>query len=106
MWYDFNTGKKFPGNNRYVAFYKDEDYPVFAKKGSIIPLADLEENINVTNPPESMEIHVFPGQSNTYYLYEDDGVSSLYEQGYYIMTTIDYNYLQNNYTITLHNNQY
>lgn len=101
MWYDFKTGKKFPGNKRYVTFYKDEDYPVFAKKGSIIPLAELEENINVTNPPKSMEIHVFPGKSNTYYLYEDDGVSSLFEKGYYIMTTIDYNYLQNNYTLII-----
>ena len=100
-WYDFKTGKKFLGNKYYVVFYKDEDYPVFAKKGSIIPLADLENNINVTNPPETMEIHVFPGQSNTYYLYEDDGFSSLYEQGYYIMTTIDYNYLQNNYTLII-----
>lgn len=100
-WYDFKTGKKFPGNKYYVVFYKDEDYPVFAKKGSIIPLADLEENINVTNPPATMEIHVFPGKSNTYYLYEDDGFSSLYEQGYYIMTTIDYNYLQNNYTLII-----
>lgn len=100
-WYDFKTGKKFPGNKRYVTFYKDEDYPVFAKKGSIIPLADFEENINVTTPPTSMEIHVFPGYSNTYYLYEDDGFSSLYEQGYYIMTTIDYNYLQNNYTLII-----
>jgi alpha-glucosidase (family GH31 glycosyl hydrolase) len=100
-WYDFKTGKKFPGNKRYVVFYKDEDYPVFAHKGSIIPLADLEENINVTNPPKSMEIHVFPGNSNTYYLYEDDGASSLYEDGYYIMTTIDYNYLQNNYTLII-----
>lgn len=101
MWYDFKTGKKFPGNKRYVTFYKDEDYPVFAHKGSIIPLADFEENINVTNPPQSMEIHVFPGKSNTYYLYEDDGFSSLYEKGYYIMTTIDYNYLQNNYTLII-----
>ncbi|MCI8574976.1 MAG: DUF5110 domain-containing protein [Bacilli bacterium] len=100
-WYDFKTGKKFPGNKRYVVFYKDEDYPVFAHKGSIIPLADLEENINVTTPPKSMEIHVFPGESNTYYLYEDDGASSLYEDGYYIMTTIDYNYLQNNYTLII-----
>lgn len=101
IWYDFNTGKKFPGDKRYVTFYKDEDYPVFARAGSIIPLANLEENINVTNPPKKMEIHVFPGRSNTYKLYEDDGYSSLFEDGYYIMTHIDYNYLQNNYTLII-----
>ena len=31
VWYDFKTGKKFPGNKKYVSFYKEEDYPVFAK---------------------------------------------------------------------------
>ncbi|MDE5539863.1 MAG: DUF5110 domain-containing protein, partial [Bacilli bacterium] len=101
VWYDFKTGKKFPGNKRYVAFYKDEDYPVFARSGSIIPLADLPENINDTNPPKSMEIHVFPGRSNIYKLYEDDGISRLNEEGYYIITAIDYNYLANNYTLII-----
>jgi alpha-glucosidase (family GH31 glycosyl hydrolase) len=101
MWYDFKTGKKFPGNKRYVTFFKDEDYPVFARSGSIIPLALLDENINVTNPPKGLEIHVFPGKSNTFRLYEDDGYSSYFEKGYYILTTIDYNYLQNNYTLII-----
>jgi len=100
-WYDFKTGKKFPGNKRYVAFYKDEDYPVFAKSGSIIPLAILPENINDTNPPTGLEIHVFPGRSNIYKLYEDDGISRLNEEGYYIITAIDYNYLANNYTLII-----
>ncbi len=101
-WYDFKTGKKFGGNRRYVTFYKDEDYPVFAKAGSIVPLAILEKNINVNNPPRKMEIHVFPGRSNVYKLYEDDGYSSLYEQGYFIKSDIDYNYLANNYTLIIH----
>ncbi len=100
-WYDFKTGKKFPGNKRYVMFFKDEDYPVFAQNGSIIPMADLEKNINVTNAPENMEIHVFPGKSNSYDLYEDDGISSLYQEGYYILTKIDYNYMMNNYTLII-----
>ena len=100
-WYDFKTGKKFPGNRRYVAFYKDDDYPVFAKSGSIIPLANLPENKNDTNPPKSLEIHVFPGRSNIYKLYEDDGISRLHEEGYYIITAIDYNYLANNYTLII-----
>lgn len=101
IWYDFKTGKKFLGDKRYVTFYTDEDYPVYAKAGSIIPLAILDKNINVTNSPENMEIHVFPGKSNIFRLYEDDGYSSLYEEGYYLITTIDYNYLANNYTLII-----
>ena len=100
-WYDFKTGKKFIGDKRYYMFFKQEDYPVFAKSGSIIILGDLEENINVTNPPKDMEIHVFPGKNNIYNLYEDDGVSSLYKEGYYIVTRFDYNYLQNAYNLII-----
>ena len=100
-WYDLKTGKKFIGDNRYYLFYKQEDYPVFAKSGSIICFADLEENINVTNPPKTMEVHIFPGKSNIYNLFEDDGVTSVYEDGYYIVTRFDYNYLENDYTLII-----
>ena len=100
-WYDFKTGKKYIGNKRYNLFYKDEDYPVFAKSGSIICLADLEKNLNITRAPDTMEIHIFPGKSNAYNLYEDDGYSNLYLQGYYLLTKIDYNYMQNNYTVII-----
>ncbi len=101
VWYDFKTGKKFIGGKRYVTFYKDEDYPVFVKEGSIIPLLKLDENINNTNSPKKMEIDIFPGKSNLYKMYEDDGISSLYEEGYYIITAIDFNYTKDNYTLTI-----
>lgn len=100
IWYDFVTGKKFPGNQKYLSFFRDEDYPVFAKAGAIIPLG-MNKNLNDTNPPTDMEIHIFPGRSNIYYLYEDDGVSDLYKKGYHLLTTIDYNYLANNYTVII-----
>lgn len=101
-WYDFKTGKKFPGGKRYVTFYKDEDYPVYAKSGAIVPMAILDDtNLNSVKPPKKMEIQVFPGVSNNYDLYEDDGVTNLYKEGYYIVTNIDYNYRKNNYTLIL-----
>ena len=99
-WYDFFSGKKFPGGKEYVSFYREQDYPVFAHAGSIIPMG-LNQNINDTNPPKDMEIHIFPGMSNTYHLYEDDGVSSLHEREYYLQTDIDYNYMPNNYTVII-----
>ena len=100
-WYDFKTGKKFPGNKRYITFYKDEDYPVFAKSGSIIPLANIKDNLNNTNNPTDLEIQVFPGKSNTYRLYEDDGITNKYENNFYCINEIDYNYRSNNYTLII-----
>ena len=100
IWYDFVTGKKFPGGQEYVSFFKDEDYPVFAKAGSIITLGN-NDLLNDTTPPKNMEIQIFPGASNTYNLYEDDGVSDLYKKDYYLLTQIDYNYMPNNYTVIM-----
>lgn len=102
MWYDFKTGKKFPGGKRAISFFQDEDYPVFAKQGGIIPLAILDENDrNNTSNPVKMEIHIFPGKTNNYKLYEDDGTSNAYKEGNFLTTVIDYNYLPNNYTVII-----
>ena len=102
VWYDFTNGKRYMGGKRYTTFYKREDYPVFAKQGTIIPMAILDEkNLNDTKPPKNMEIQVFPGASSTYEMYEDDGLSSLYEKGFFIVTDIDYAYQKNNFTVTI-----
>ena len=39
--------------------------------------------------------------SNTYKLYEDDGITNLYKENYYLLTSIDYNYRSNNYTVII-----
>ena len=102
IWYDFKTGKKFTGGMRYVTFYKDEDYPVYAKTGAIIPMAKLEpQNINSTASPKTLEIQIFPGRSNTYKLYEDDGVSSMYKEGYSFTTEINYYYKENDFSVSI-----
>lgn len=98
VWYDFVTGKKFPGNKKYTSFFKDSDYPVFAHAGSIIPLSN-KSDYNNTGLPTDLEVQIFPGVSNAYTMYEDDGITSLYKEGYYLKTSIDYNYLKNNYTV-------
>lgn len=100
IWYDFVTGKKFPGGRAYVSFFKDQEYPVFAKAGAIIPFGD-NADLNDTTAPKNMEIHIFPGMNNTYKLYEDDGVSDLYRKGFYLLSSIEYNYLPNNYTVII-----
>ena len=100
VWYDYKTGKKFLGKKQYVAFYRDEDYPVFAKRGAIVPLS-LNEDINDTNNPVSFEINIFPGATNTFRLYEDDGITNMYKKDKYVINEIDYNYLPSNYTVLI-----
>ena len=100
VWYDFKTGKKFVGNHKYISFYTIDDYPIFVKQGSIIPMAGVNSFMSY-QVPKDLEIHVFPGQSNTYQLYEDDGETNDYQNGKYCITEIDYNYRQSNYTLII-----
>ena len=51
IWYDFVTGKKFPGGRKYTSFFRDQDYPVFARQGAIIPMG-YNDNLNDTTPPK------------------------------------------------------
>lgn len=51
--------------------------------------------------PTDLEIHIFPGVNNSFQLYEDDGISNLYKDEYFLKTLIDYNYQENNYTVII-----
>ena len=100
VWYDFKTGKRFLGNRKYISFYPISDYPIFVKQGSVIPMAGEDSYMGYSNP-KTMEVHVFPGESNTYHLYEDDGETFEYLNGKYCITEFDYNYRKSNYTLII-----
>ena len=104
IWYDFITGKKFPGNKNYISFYREEDYPIFVKRGGIVILNNDLEDLNFIGNPTNLEVQVFPGESNIFNLYEDKDDN----ENNHLLTQFDYNYLPNNYTLiirTLEGNQ-
>lgn len=96
-WYELESGKKFPGNKYYMSFYKDEDYPVFCKEGSIIVMS-LDQT---TNTPTNIEVNVFPGSSGEYKLYEDDGFTNNYKNGNFAITEYIFNYTENKYELNI-----
>lgn len=101
IWYEFKTGNRYPGDNRYSKLYKLEDYPVFVKAGGIIPLGVIDNNnLNSTNF-NKYEIHIFPGKDNIFNLYEDDGITLNYTKGYFILTRISYKVIEGGFTLTL-----
>ena len=93
VWYELESGKKFPGNKYYMNFYKDEDYPVFCKEGSIIVMS-LDDN---TENPVNLEVNVFPGCSGEYRLYEDDGITDNFKNGNFAITEYKFNYAKDKY---------
>ena len=100
IWYDYSSGKKFMGNKYYVGFYRDEDYPIFVKEGSIIPMS-LD---NGTNNPVNMEIQIFPAENGlygSYELYEDDGISSNVGKFNYLITKFNLDKVDDGYKFTI-----
>ncbi len=99
IWYDYSSGKKYAGNKYYAGFYKDEDYPIFVKEGSIIPMS-LDMN---TELPKNMEIQVFPAENglySNYELYEDDGINHQIGKNY-LITKMNLDKVDNGYHFTI-----
>ncbi len=86
-WFDFFTGHRYSGDKSVRVFRGLEDQAVFAKAGAIIPMAPHHSGRNDTDNPADLEVLVFPGASNTFTLYEDNGTDRDYETGAYAETT-------------------
>ena len=67
-WYEWASGKPYQGGAQVEVPVTNERIPVFARAGSIIPLA-------------ADTLALFPGADADFTLYEDDGVSLDYKKG-------------------------
>lgn len=97
IWFNLLDGKQYNGAKYYTNFYRDEDYPVFVKAGSIIPMSyNINEDI-----PSTLELNIYPLNDGTYNLYEDDGITNNYKKGMYMITNFSYHYEKDNYTLKI-----
>jgi alpha-glucosidase (family GH31 glycosyl hydrolase) len=91
-WYDFFTADHYIGG-RWITYYgRLDQIPVFAKGGAIVPLAPHTgwgTARGARGNPETLEVHVFPPQSNRFELYEDDGETTAYLRGQHCVTTFE-----------------
>ncbi len=85
MWFNFFSGEPFAGGRWHTVDAELEDIPVFAKAGAIVPLAPKTGWGGVGNP-DTLDLFIFPGAGNRFELYEDDGESTGYLNGEYVLT--------------------
>ena len=97
IWYELESGKKYLGNKYYMSFYKDEDYPVFCKEGSIIIMS---QDIKYTQP-NNLEVTIFPGSNGSYQLYEDDGITNNYKNSNCSITNYKFIYEEKHYEFNI-----
>ena len=70
-WFDFFTGRRYTGCKTMYLYRTQEKYPVLAKAGAIVPLAD-DGFVNGTPLPKQLKICAFAGADGSFDLYEDD----------------------------------
>ncbi len=86
-WFHLFTKETFePG--WHTIFGTLEDIPVFARPGAILPLGPDTGEFGAPNPAH-LFLHVFPGADNHFELYEDDGETLAYRQGFSAVTPFD-----------------
>lgn len=82
MWYDFFTNDRYMGNRTLKTHRSIYNMPVFVKAGGIVPMSETD---GVDNPKD-MRIKVYMGANGEFDLYEDDGITTDYQNGKYAIT--------------------
>lgn len=103
-WYDLFTGKKYSGDQTIVENYDLERFPLFIKGGYPFPMQPYTDRMTST-PLTKLIIRCYPGEEgshNSYTLYEDDGITTGYEQGRYAETLLEYSLKNGKTEITIH----
>jgi alpha-glucosidase (family GH31 glycosyl hydrolase) len=83
------TGEFYRGNSMVTRAYRLCDIPVFVKAGGIITLNN-DAVRNGSENPENLIFKIFPGRSNEFLLYEDDGNSTNYKEGENYITALNF----------------
>lgn len=98
-YFDVFTDMVYEGD-RYIYMYRDySSIPVLAKEGAIIPVTDEILGKDFLNNPKNLTVSIYPGKNNCFSLYEDDGCTRAYEQGDYVITAFEYNFLEREFII-------
>lgn len=79
-WFDFWTGQRHVGGHSVERDYTLEQFPLFVRAGSVVPLGPVVEHTG-QNASAPWEVRIYPGADAGFTLYDDDGETYRYERG-------------------------
>ncbi len=98
-WYDFFTDHQINGNTEIIAECPIDRLPLYVRGSSIIPMRE-NSGATTTDHGDKLEIHLYKGDTNSsFLLYEDDGTSFDYEAGIFSTRLLEYNAIENQFSI-------
>lgn len=101
-WYDFWTGKRYAGGQTIVADAPLDTMPLYVRSGSIVPIGP-EITYADEQPNAPLDLRIYPGQSGSFTLYDDEGDNYNYEQGHFAMVRVSWD--ETARRLTLHDRQ-
>jgi alpha-glucosidase len=86
-WLDASTDMRHAGGLNVTVDAPLNTIPVFVRAGAVIPKAPVMPYVDAS-PLRNVFLHLYPGPSTTFTLYEDDGVSLQHASGAFLRTDI------------------
>ena len=87
-WVNYWTGEIVAGDRTIKPVVPETTGgPLFIREGAIIPYQKLSQFIG-ENPLETIELKMYPSETSSYTLWEDDGITFEYEKGEFSKTEI------------------
>ncbi len=80
-WFEWHTGTLLKGGQTLERAFTLNEYPIYIKAGSIVPLYS-EDVQNLDSNPEDITVAVFPGSNGQFTLKEDNGNDKAYRDQY------------------------
>lgn len=103
-WYHFFSGKAYQGGQTVTVESPLDEFPLFVKGGHPLPMQPYTERMCST-PLTELIVRCYPGTDgcdNSYTLYEDDGITTDYQQGRSASTLLNYRKEGNRAFVTIH----
>lgn len=98
-WYEWSTGTLLKGGQVLERSFSINEYPVYVKAGSVIPMYN-DQIQNLDKNPNDITLGIFPGGNGKFEVYEDNGNDKNYERQF-AKTSIDTKITGNNQFVNI-----
>ncbi len=99
-WYEWSSGAVLKGGTSYTRSFTLDELPVYVAAGAILPMQAKPERIGA-RPAGPLVLAIFPGDSGSARVYEDEGNTPAYAKGAYAFTPARFARTGNRIAVTI-----